>query len=858
MLSCDFSTGQVYPRGKPLWRLTTKQLNNISCKEMLASTLANMLTLCDLYEDDLAAWWERCKRIVRKRCWSLDVRINSKEVKTYQEAVYQFVKCHGRVNRGLPYDKRLLRRSREVIAAFQMKQRQKKRNAKLYRTKGALVDKDEWVRARTQAPFESMKGLRLSEDDTVSLRPEEMLDVVERYYTQIYREKPIRGEEIRNFFDSLPQKDLNLIHPGLADEDLRELEKPITQEEVEMAITQGKSGSAPGPDGLGWNFYKLFKTWIGPALTKVFNFLLQQPKLSQSFYQSTLIFFAKQGDLTLVKNWRPIALTNVDYRILAKILNGRLARLAPKIVVPGQTSAVPGRSMLDSLCLFRELFELAREKKWKGKIMQLDQTKAFDCVHHEFLWATLEWKGLPHRFVQYVKLLYKEASVTPQVNGHRGNRIALESGVRQGCPLSPLLYVLVIDTVLCRLLLEEGLSGLGREIPQSVGAVVKFVVHADDVSLLVNDEEEMRRAKLIFEHYGRVSGARINYQKSCVIDLGGKEDHLIVSRVGFSEGIGGDDTERVQRVKLLGLWFTKESGAGKTNWSQWLEKLKEKITLWQRWHLNVYQKAIYVKTYVIPVAANISVVYPPPITVMKEAETLLFKFLWGTATFPLARAVAHRPVKEGGLDFPSVTLKFLAGFLSFNFGAYRKTEVQVMSSGCPVWTLLFARHWDRHDWFRQWWREGFTPRAVTTVTKLTGPDFCWDLYAQIKRYKVQAEWLRDITGPVRCLKRNVYGQLLDINCYRPQREKNLTKVAFLDYLKKQEFPITYFTDRRIPYSLWDIRWRFYHQIYKLKVSMPWVPVERQLCPRAHCEKQMLAGEAPQRETYEHLLKLCPG
>ncbi|XP_044275391.1 uncharacterized protein LOC123017843 isoform X2 [Varanus komodoensis] len=244
MLSCDFSTGQVYPRGKPLWRLTTKQLNDISCKEMLASTLANMLTLCDLYEDDLAAWWERCKRIVRKRCWSLDVRINSKEVKTYQEAVYQFVKCHSRVNRGLPYDKQLLQRSREVIVAFQMRQRQKKRNAKLYRTKGALVDKDEWVRARTQAPFESMKGLRLSEDDAVSLRPDEMLDVVKRYYTQIYREKPIRGEEIRNFFDSLPQRDLNLIHRGLVDEDLRELEKPITEEE--KPITSEAEGNISG------------------------------------------------------------------------------------------------------------------------------------------------------------------------------------------------------------------------------------------------------------------------------------------------------------------------------------------------------------------------------------------------------------------------------------------------------------------------------------------------------------------------------------------------------------------------------------------------------------------------------------
>lgn len=164
------------------------------------------------------------------------------------------------------------------------------------------------------------------------------------------------------------------------------LTRPVLEEEVREAIQKGRDRSAPGPDRLGYSFYKTFEAHLTAPLVTLFNRVLSREEyMSQEYYGAVLTFIFKGGDPTLVTNWRPIAVTNADYRILARILNSRLAKVADKLVHGCQTSAVPRRHMVNSLILLREVFEEVRLGRWDGVLLQLDQAKDFDRVDRTFL-----------------------------------------------------------------------------------------------------------------------------------------------------------------------------------------------------------------------------------------------------------------------------------------------------------------------------------------------------------------------------------------------------------------------------------------------------------------------------------------
>uniref|UniRef100_A0A8D2KSK6 Reverse transcriptase n=1 Tax=Varanus komodoensis TaxID=61221 RepID=A0A8D2KSK6_VARKO len=125
---------------------------------------------------------------------------------------------------------------------------------------------------------------------------------------------------MERFLEDVPREKAGSFYGKLTEAESQMLEAPIEEEEVRRAIVTAKGNSAPGADGLGYEFYRIFREWLVPPLTKVFNSLLARERLTESFYQGTLIFFPKKGDLTLPANWRPIALTNMDYRACSRSL----------------------------------------------------------------------------------------------------------------------------------------------------------------------------------------------------------------------------------------------------------------------------------------------------------------------------------------------------------------------------------------------------------------------------------------------------------------------------------------------------------------------------------------------------------
>jgi hypothetical protein len=210
---------------------------------------------------------------------------------------------------------------------------------------------------------------------------------------------------------------------------------------------------------------------------------------------------------------------NSDYKIFTTALANKLSRVAPYLIHKDQSSFMKGRKITDAIYLAMEVVEYSEEDLQNGVIVALDQEKAYDKTLHPYLWDTLRKHGIPDLFINTVKSLYKFADTHVIVNGEMSSSFRVIRGVRQGDPLSCLLFNLAIEP-LASMLRKSGLRGYN--IP---GVAEKAVVQlfADDTTAYLNEHDSFNDLNRVLDKWCLASGARFNITKTEIIPFGAPE-----------------------------------------------------------------------------------------------------------------------------------------------------------------------------------------------------------------------------------------------------------------------------------------------------------------------------------------------
>ena len=330
------------------------------------------------------------------------------------------------------------------------------------------------------------------------------------FYRKLYSCDPV---------DLKIQQDLfSKVQISLSDQDSGFYENVLSADEISHAVRGLSKGKTPGSEGLPVEFYVKFWDQLCPILLQIYQFSFDQGFLSTSMQGSVTRLIFKKDDPKNLKNWRPISLLNVDYKILSKALTNRLSKVLTSIVGEDQTCSVPNRTIFDNLTLFRDTLNYIDLTNETGILVSLDQEKAFDRVDRSFLSNVLRRFGFGSVFERWISVLYHDAAMRILVNGFLTDQIPLERGVRQGDPLSPLLCILCAEVLACNIQSETTIRGF--LLPGAQGQQFKMRQYADDSTCFVKDLYSLSVLFSILKRYELGTGAKLNYSKTEAMWLG--------------------------------------------------------------------------------------------------------------------------------------------------------------------------------------------------------------------------------------------------------------------------------------------------------------------------------------------------
>ena len=228
---------------------------------------------------------------------------------------------------------------------------------------------------------------------------------------------------------------LNNVESSLPSDQSESCEGLLTVEECLEALTGMARRKAPGLDGLPAEFYLKFWSVLGQDLVQVLNSCYRAGSLTLSQRRGVISLPFKKGDRLDMRNWRPISLLNVDYKLAARAVAARLLKVINLIVAKDQTCGVPGRYIGENVAFLRDVVTYATTFDAPVVILSLDQEKAFDRVDWNFMHSTLRKMGFGTSFLKWVNLFYTSVQSSVNVNGYSSQFFSLSRGDRQGCPL---------------------------------------------------------------------------------------------------------------------------------------------------------------------------------------------------------------------------------------------------------------------------------------------------------------------------------------------------------------------------------------------------------------------------------------
>lgn len=464
---------------------------------------------------------------------------------------------------------------------------------------------------------------------------------VEKHYRSIW-EAP---DSFKSFggFGNLPAADNSF------------LTAPISSLEVVSSLKRVKPRSSPGPDGIRKKHLRWYDS-KGVKLAALFNEWLVCGDIPTIFKRSRTTLIPKSLDISLapsIKHWRPITLSSLILRIFTRILSNRLEMACPPH--PRQRGFIESPGCSENLTVIDGLIKLAKRKRRPLAGAFVDMAKAFDTVPHRLIEASLKRRGLDVTIINLIINMYKGSNSRITAADGRTAKIFLRLGVKQGDPLSPILFNLSIDPLL------YALDEYGKGIEVGSDFTVTSLAYADDLLILSDSWEGMKRNLEIVDLFSEQCGIRTNPSKTHAFLLSRVGNKIALNDCSPWE-LGGAAVHMIPPLgtaRYLGVDISPLKGVSAPNCATQLRDWTKRI---DESRLKPSQKMTLLREYTIPRLQYSLDFAGASITSLFEYDRIIRKFTkkWLHLGHHTTDGLLYSAAKDGGLSLSRLSMSIPA------------------------------------------------------------------------------------------------------------------------------------------------------------------------------------------------------
>ena len=321
------------------------------------------------------------------------------------------------------------------------------------------------------------------------------------------------------------------------------VDSPISGAEVAEVVKKLLGGRAPGVDEIRPEFLKALDAEGLSWLTRLCSIAWTSGTVPLDWQTGVVVPLFKKGDRRVCSNYRGITLLSLPGKVYSGVLERRVRRIVESRIEEEQCGFRPGRGTVDQLYTLFRVLEGAWEFAQPVYMCFVDLEKAFDRVPRGFLWGVLREYGVPDSLVRAVRSLYDRCQSLVRIAGSKSDSFPVRVGLRQGCPLSPILFITFMDRISrC----SRGVEGI-----RFGGLRIGSLLFADDVVLLASSSHDLQLSLERFAAGCEAAGMRISASKSETMVLSRK-------RVECPLRVGDEVLPQVEEFKYLGILFTSE------------------------------------------------------------------------------------------------------------------------------------------------------------------------------------------------------------------------------------------------------------------------------------------------------------
>ena len=499
-------------------------------------------------------------------------------------------------------------------------------------SKFVIAKQQEFMARKLITCLKDEKGNKLQSSASIN-------NYVKSFYSNLYNCSPVNNE--------MQEKFLSFLKSKLDDIDREELNKDFSKGEILKIIRSFNKNRTPGIDGLPVEFY--LENWdiIGDDFTSLVKFIMENKCISVSQRKGVITLIHKGGEEKELKNWRPISLLCVDYKIISKLLANRMKEVLDKVIGDSQFCCIPGRSIVHCNMLIRDVIYYVNSRGTNAAFLKLDWHKAFDLVNTEFLFKSMKCLGFGDEFVTKVSMLYNQIESAMCINNNITSFFPIKRSVRQGCPLSMMLYAIYQESFF--LAIKENVNVKPLVLPDHT--ILKSVGYADDNNIIITSEDSLKEVDNIVKDFELATNSKINRnEKSRIYSMGGWKD----KRDWPLQWVKQDTTS----LFTLGIHHCNDyKETLKNNWELVINKIDNHVKVLHARKLNLFQRTSYANTCILAKIWYITHVYPLTQSYGIRVERLVFRYIWCGRYEPIKRSTMNRSRTEGGLSVFDVRAK---------------------------------------------------------------------------------------------------------------------------------------------------------------------------------------------------------